>query len=77
MLEQQRYFDQVTIRFVTNSPIMLNSITSTQNIKIDLPIPERQYFKFKGWYTDPICRIPYQNNGNQKILILYAKWEIE
>lgn len=45
--------------------------------EITLPIPERKYYNFKGWYkdknfTEPITSIPAGSEGN---ISLYAKWE--
>ena len=80
--QRQREFkindtSKVTIKFVTNCSTILPNLESLQHISINLPVPERKFFKFKGWYTDVICKIPYQNNGTNPVLILYAKWEID
>ena len=66
--------DQITIYFVTNSPITLAPIKSLKRISIDLPKLERNYYEFAGWYTDKLFINKYQNNGTEKTVTLYAKW---
>ncbi len=66
--------DQITIYFVTNSPISLEPIRSLKRISIDLPKLERNYYEFAGWYTDKLLINPYKNNGTEKTVTLYAKW---
>ena len=66
--------DQITIYFVTNSPISLEPIRSLKRISIDLPKLERNYYEFAGWYTDRLFINPYKNNGTEKTVTLYAKW---
>lgn len=66
--------DQITIYFVTNSPITLPPMKSLKRISIDLPKLERNYYEFAGWYTDKLFINPYKNNGTEKIVTLYAKW---
>lgn len=66
--------NQITIYFVTNSPISLTPIKSLKRISIDLPKLERNYYEFAGWYTDKLFINKYQNNGTEKTVTLYAKW---
>ena len=66
--------DQVTIYFVTNSPIVLEPIKSQKRVSADLPKLERNYYEFGGWYTDKLFINKYKNNGTEKTITLYAKW---
>lgn len=66
--------DQVIINFVTNAPMTLEPIKSLKRISIALPKLERNYYEFAGWFTDKLFINPYQNNGTEKTITLYAKW---
>lgn len=66
--------DEVLIIFVTNAPISLAPIKVNARETIKLPVLERNYYEFAGWYTDNLCLKPYTTNGVEKKLVLYAKW---
>lgn len=67
----------VNISFVTNSTLPLTSIKGKLNQKQSLPIPFKPGSKFVGWYVDKELTIPYKDNGKNKDIKLYAKWEME
>ena len=67
--------DKVLITFVTNAPFSIAPVETSKRIAIKLPTPERSSYKFAGWYTDKIFMHPYENNGVENMLTLYAKWQ--
>ena len=67
--------DMVLITFVTNAPFSIAPVETSKRIAIKLPSPERSSYKFAGWYTDKIFMHPYENNGVENMLTLYAKWQ--
>lgn len=67
--------ESVVIMFVTNSPIHIEPVQTYKRLTIKLPEPQRNYYKFCGWYTDKLFLNPYTSNGVENVLTLYAKWE--
>lgn len=67
--------EEVLIQFVTNSPITIAPVQTYKRMTIKLPEPQRNYYKFCGWYTDKLFLHKYENNGVDNNLTLYAKWE--
>jgi uncharacterized repeat protein (TIGR02543 family) len=70
-------FNDFNIFFEVNGGISLPSMTVTKNSPLNLPVPTKTGYSFKGWYTDielsvkfTLSRMPPYN------LILYSKWEI-
>lgn len=66
--------DKVMINFITNAPIHLSPSLSSKRMSINLPRLERSQYVFVGWYTDKLLLTPYENNGTNNVLVLYAKW---
>lgn len=66
---------EVTIIFHTNCALQVKPIKVKKNVVNALPQPYKPFQKFSGWYQDKDCKIPYVNNGMDKTLHLYAKWE--
>jgi len=70
-------FNDFTIFFEVNGGISLPSMTVTKNSLLNLPVPIKTGYSFKGWYTDielsvnfTLSRMPPYN------FTLYSKWEI-
>lgn len=67
--------NQVTITLDTNGGVTDNyTLTVTPNTTVELPTPERDGYKFKGWYKDSAFSNPAGNIAPTVSTVYYAKW---
>lgn len=70
-------FNDFTIFFEVNGGISLPSMTVTKNSLLNLPVPTKTGYSFKGWYTDiELSERFILSNMPPYNLTLYSKWEI-
>lgn len=67
--------EEITVKFVTNSPDKFKDIKTNVGNQIELPVLEKDDSIFMGWYTDEEFRNKYTDDILTGSLTLYAKWE--
>lgn len=66
------------IDFSSNGGSYCAPVMAQPGEAVDLPTPERELYKFAGWFTDPQLTKPFASASMPKTLVtkLYAKWNI-
>ena len=67
--------EEITVKFVTNSDEVIESVTAHVGDPIELPEIEKKNSIFMGWYTDEKYKNQFENDIFTESLTLYAKWE--
>lgn len=69
---------EYTVTFNSMGGSSVASKTVTEGNTVSLPTPEREGYKFEGWYTDSELKTPYASNEKVlKNITLYAAWTKE
>lgn len=68
----------VKLSFVTNDTSILKDFEKYAGENIELPILEREWHKFLGWYSDSNFSTKFESTiMPEKDMILYANWQFE